>query len=152
MFFTSDHGQPLGEGGAFFNHGYQTNVVRDPLLVFPPPSADHSPAARDSQWSEIATAQVSACDLAPTILHLMKASLAAPMDCVDWLAHAPKPRVRVVSAYTPTWVSEPTMLLLMPDGERALYELQHGTVTMNDGLERPMSEIGIPAEVSHRLH
>ncbi|HVH43881.1 MAG TPA: sulfatase-like hydrolase/transferase, partial [Labilithrix sp.] len=40
LFFTSDHGQPLGEGGAFFNRGYQPNVVRDPLLVFPPPSSD----------------------------------------------------------------------------------------------------------------
>lgn len=145
MFFTSDHGQPLGEGGAFFNHGYQPNVVRDPLLVFPPAGADRA------QWAEIAAAQVSACDLAPTVLHLMKAAPAAKMDCVDWLEHAPKPRVRVVSAYTPTWTSEPTMLLLLPDGERALYELQHGTVVMNDGAERPMSELGVPPEVGRRL-
>ena len=146
VFFTSDHGQPLGEGGAFFNHGYQSNVVRDPLLVFAPKDADRA------RWAELTSAQVSACDLAPTVLHLMKAKQAAPMDCVDWLDRVPAARTRVVSAYTPTWVSEPTMLLLLPDGERALYELQHGTVVMNDGAERPMSELGVPPSIGRRLH
>ena len=50
----------VGEGGAFFNHGYQENVVRNALLVFPPPS---SPRAH---WNELAAAPVAACDLAPT--------------------------------------------------------------------------------------
>ena len=36
MLFTSDHGQALGEGGAFFHRGYQRTSLRDPLLVFPP--------------------------------------------------------------------------------------------------------------------
>lgn len=147
MFFTSDHGQALGEGGAFYHRGYQSNVVRDPLLVFPP---DADARAR---WTALEDAQVSACDLAPTILHLMgtSASPQAPMDCVDLLAGPPKPRVRVVSAYTPAFMAEPTMLVLMPDGQRALYDLWRGTVTMNDGAARPVAELGFPPEVEARL-
>ena len=56
LFFTSDHGQPLGEGGAFYNHGYQSNVVRDPLLVFPP-------VAERANMNAVAEAQTSACDV-----------------------------------------------------------------------------------------
>jgi glucan phosphoethanolaminetransferase (alkaline phosphatase superfamily) len=146
MFFTSDHGQPLGEGGAFFNRGYQSNVVRDPLLAFPPP-------AEREHWTPLANAQVSACDLAPTILHLMSASALpeAPMDCTDWLAAPPRPRFRVVSAYTPAYVAEPTMLVLQPDGERALYDLFRNTVTLNDGITRPMADHMFPPEIGTRL-
>jgi glucan phosphoethanolaminetransferase (alkaline phosphatase superfamily) len=149
MFFTSDHGQALGEGGAFYHRGYQSNVVRDPLLVFPPRGDAQSRAT----WSELADAQVSACDLAPTILHVMGAtpSPAAPMDCTDLLAGPPRPRVRVVSAYTPAFIGEPTLLVLMPDGQRALYDLWRGTVTMNDGAARPMAELALPPEVAARL-
>jgi arylsulfatase A-like enzyme len=146
LFFTSDHGQPLGEGGAFFNRGYQSNVVKDPLLVFPPPS-EHA------EWATLAGAQVSACDLTPTIVHLMGTAPApeAAMDCVDWLAGPPKPRHRVVSAYTPAYVAEPTMLVLEPDGERALYDLWRSTVTLNDGITRPMSEHMFPSDIASRL-
>jgi hypothetical protein len=147
MFFSSDHGQPLGEGGSFFNRGYQSNVVRDPLLAFPPPSSDRA------LWSDLAERPVSACDLTPTILHLMHtAPLAnAPMDCANWLAGPAKPRYRVVSAYTPTYVTEPTMLVLQPDGQRALYDLWRNTVTLNDGTTRPMTEHMFPPEIASRL-
>jgi glucan phosphoethanolaminetransferase (alkaline phosphatase superfamily) len=147
LLFTSDHGQALGEGGAFFNRGYQSNVVRDPLLVFPPTSADRE------RWQTLADAPFSACDLAPTLLHLMSASPLpqAPMDCVDWLGAVPDRRYRVVSAYTPAYVAEPTMLVLEPDGSRALYDLTRRTVTTNDGAARPMSEHMFPAEIAARL-
>jgi glucan phosphoethanolaminetransferase (alkaline phosphatase superfamily) len=147
LFFTSDHGQPLGEGGAFFNRGYQSNVVRDPLLAFPPQSSDHA------RWTEIADSQVSACDLTPTILHLMQTAPPsdAPMDCTDWLARRPAPRYRVVSAYTPAYVAEPTMLVLEPGGKQALYDLWRSTVTLDDGVPRPMTEHLFPPEIGSRL-
>ncbi len=145
MFFTSDHGQALGEGGAFFNHGYQSNVVRDPLLLFPPPSADQE------QWRAIAETPASACDLVPTLLHLMGAKAVAPMDCADWLAGPSPQRVRVVSAYTPTYVGEPTMLVLLPDGHREVFDLGRGTVVMDDGSLRGAGEVAIPREVDARL-
>jgi len=150
MFFTSDHGQALGEGGAFFNRGYQTNVVKDPLLVFPPP--DLAPADR-APWESASTSQVAACDLAPTLVHLMRMTPApgAPMDCADWLAAPPLRRVRVVSAYTPTFVAEPTMLVLLPDGERALYDLGRGTVTLGEGAVLPIEARTIPPDVAARL-
>lgn len=146
MFFTSDHGQPLGEGGAFFNHGYQTNVVRDPLLAFVPPSAREEWAARSAQ-------PVAACDLTPTILHLMQTTPIpeAPMDCADWLAGPTPGRFRVVSAYTPAYVDEPTMLVVQPDGERAVYDLSRQTVTLDDGVARPLSEHMFPPEIGSRL-
>jgi phosphoglycerol transferase MdoB-like AlkP superfamily enzyme len=146
MFFTSDHGQPLGEGGAFYNHGYQSNVVRDPLFVFPPRDARTAMHA-------VAEAQTSACDVAPTILHLMRTAPMpnAPMDCADWLAGAPAPRVRVVSAYTPAYLLEPTMLLVLPGGQHELYDLWRGTVTGDDGVARPISEHALPREVQARL-
>jgi len=120
--------------------------VRDPLLVFPPPS-EHA------RWSELADAQVSACDLTPTILHLMSTApvAGAPMDCIDLLAMSPKPRHRVVSAYTPAYVAEPTMLVLEPSGERALYDLSRSTVTLNDGVTRPMTEHMFAPEIEARL-
>lgn len=155
MFFTSDHGQPLGEGGAFFNHGYQTNVVRDPLLVFPP-AASTSAAEREA-IVHAAKAPVSACDVTPSIAHLLGATPVqrAPMDCADWFASSAAAfvasRVRVVSAYTPTAVREPTMLLLFPDGRRALYEVDHGTVVLNDGITLPMSAVPPPPEIAAHL-
>jgi glucan phosphoethanolaminetransferase (alkaline phosphatase superfamily) len=146
MFFTSDHGQPLGESGAFYNRGYQSNVVRDPLLVFPPP-------AERARAAALVEAQVSACDLTPTILHLMNATpiAEAPMDCADWFAGPPKGRYRVVSAYSPTYVNEQTMLVLGPDGQRALYDLWRSTVTLNDAVTRPRSEFPLPPEIEARL-
>jgi glucan phosphoethanolaminetransferase (alkaline phosphatase superfamily) len=148
MFFTSDHGQALGEGGAFFHRGYQSNVVKDPLLVFPP---DEDARA---QWTALADAPISACDLAPTILHLMKTRPApdAPMDCIDLLAGPVGPgRARVVSSYTPAFNAEQTMMVLLPDGRRALYDLWRGTVTLDDGVARPMGEVPLPPEVAARL-
>jgi glucan phosphoethanolaminetransferase (alkaline phosphatase superfamily) len=147
MFFTSDHGQALGEGGAFYHRGYQSNVVKDPLLVFPPDEAARA------AWTALVDAPVSACDLAPTILHLMRTapSPEAPMDCVDLLAGPPAPRARVVSAYTPAFLAEETMLVVLPDGRRALYDLWRGTVTLDDGITRPMGEVTLPPEVAARL-
>jgi phosphoglycerol transferase MdoB-like AlkP superfamily enzyme len=147
MFFTSDHGQALGEGGAFYHRGYQSNVVRDPLLVFPPD------AAARAQWIALARAPVAACDLAPTILHLMKTAPVAnaPMDCVDLLSGTVGPRSRVVSAYTPAFLAEPTMLVLLPDGRRALYDLWRGTVVLDDGAARPLAELTPPPDVRARL-
>ena len=149
MFFTSDHGQALGEGGAFFNHGYQSNVVRDPLLVFPP--ASESVAPRRERYEELAHAQVAACDLAPTLLHLMHASPVVPMDCDDWMAAPPPPRVRVVSAYTPAYVAEPTMLVVRPDGKRELYDLGRGTVVQDDGIVLRSADVTLPPAVAARL-
>ena len=145
MFFTSDHGQALGEGGAFFNHGYQSNVVRDPLLLFPPRS---EPFAR---YLSMQDAQVAACDLAPTLLHLMNAAPVAPMDCDDWMVAPPPPRVRVVSAYTPTYVDEPTLLVVLPNGQRELFDLGRGTVVRGDGAVRRSSDVALPPEVASRL-
>jgi hypothetical protein len=147
MFFTSDHGQPLGEGGAFFNRGYQSNVVRDPLLVFPPDEASRA------FFAALADQPTSACDLTPTILHLMRMTPSpdAPMDCVDLFELPPARRVRVVSAYTPASVNEPTVLVLSPDGERALYDLERGTVTLDDGSVSPIADRPPPAEVLARL-
>ena len=147
MFFTSDHGQALGEGGAFYHRGYQSNVVRDPLFVFPPPS----PGALE-EWRTIAKRPVSACDLAPTLLHLMGAAAEAPMDCHDLLEDAPPPHARVVSAYTPAFHAEPTMLVLLPDGRRALYDLERGTVILDDGAVRPLAELPPPPSIAARLN
>ena len=147
MFFSSDHGQPLGQGGAFYNKGYQSNVVRDPLLAFPPPSSDRA------AWTARKAMPVSACDLTPTIVHLMQIAPTpgAPMDCTDWLAGPPKPRYRVVSAYTPAYVDEPTMLVLQPDGKEAVYDLWRNTVTLDDGVARPIGEHMFPPEIGARL-
>jgi glucan phosphoethanolaminetransferase (alkaline phosphatase superfamily) len=147
MFFTSDHGQALGEGGAFFHRGYQSNVVRDPLLVFPPDETSKE------RWQALADAPISACDLAPTVLHLMSTAPSpdAPMDCVDLLAGPIPRRARVVSSYTPAFLSEETMLIILPDGRRALYDLWRGTVILDDGVTRPMAEVPLPPEVASRL-
>jgi hypothetical protein len=150
LLYTSDHGQALGDGDAFFNHGYQQNVVRDPLLVFPP-------AAEERRFEAMAGAQVAACDLAPTVVHLMGAKAATPMDCVDWLlldavdAGFMRPRVRVVSAYTPAFVSEPTMLLVLEDGTRELFDLGRGTVDFDGSEPRKMSDVGMPPSIAARL-
>jgi hypothetical protein len=146
LLYTSDHGQALGDGEAFFNHGYQENVVRDPLLVFPP-------AAEQARFEAMASAQVAACDLAPTLLHVMGAKEATPMDCVDWLADldAMPSRVRVVSAYTPAFVSEPTMLLVLEDGKRELFDLGRGTVDFDGSEPRKMSEVRMPPRIAARL-
>jgi hypothetical protein len=73
------------------------------------------------------------------------------MDCVDWLAAPVTQRIRVVSAYTPTYVGEPTMLVLLPDGHREVFDLGRGTVTLDDGAIRGASEVPIPREVEARL-
>jgi hypothetical protein len=67
------------------------------------------------------------------------------------MAAPPQPRVRVVSAYTPTWVDEPTMLLVMPNGQRELYDLGRGTVVQGDGAVRRAADVALPPEVAARL-
>jgi hypothetical protein len=73
------------------------------------------------------------------------------MDCVDLFELPPARRVRVVSAYTPASVNEPTILVLSHDGERALYDLERGTVTLDDGSVSPIADRPPPAEVLARL-
>ena len=72
------------------------------------------------------------------------------MDCVDWLGGPPKPHVRVVSAYTPTYLAEQTLLVVGPDGKRALYDMWRGTVTLDDGV-RSIADFPLPPEVERRL-
>lgn len=146
MFFTSDHGQPLGDGYAFFNRGYQESITRDPLLVF-------APTPDRPRFAAISGAQVAACDLAPTILDVIGAPVAWPMDCVDWLSNpdAMRSRVRVVSAYTPAGVTEPTMLLVLEDGKRELFDLARGTVDFQESGTRRVSDVSLPPKIAERL-
>ncbi len=149
LFYTSDHGQPLGEGFAFYNHGYQESVIRDPLMVFPPDTQSRE------AFTAMVSAQVAACDLAPTIVHVLGATQGpgGTMDCVDWLADpaATRSRVRVVSAYTPAGTSEPTMLLVLEDGKRELFDLDRGTVDLADNETLRMSDVAMPAKIAERL-
>ena len=43
------------------------------------------------------------------------------------------------------------MLVLLPDGRKALYDLWRGTVTLDDGAARPMAEVALPPQIASRL-
>jgi glucan phosphoethanolaminetransferase (alkaline phosphatase superfamily) len=146
MFFTSDHGQALGQGGTFFSRGYQSNIIDNPMLIFPP---ERQRALLRSR----ASAQTSSADLAPTIYDLIGVVPTVAVDGQSLVkTDFASVRDRVSSAYSPTLANEPMMMWIDKLGQHRLYDLERGQVTLGNGSVVPRSVAPLPANIEARLH
>lgn len=109
IFYSSDHGQNV-EGEKKFNSDFNPNIIHNPLIAFPPESEFDAVAAQQQ-------APVSQSDIVATILDLFDMKPILPIEGLS-LRHAIAPnRLRVSSAFMPTFENEPTGVLVFPNFE-----------------------------------
>ena len=126
IFFSPDHGQNLGGDDGFFNERYSKNVIHNPLLVFPPPSAFARIRANESS-------PVSQADIAATILDLMHMTPVKPLDGQSLLQPIGPSRLRICSTYMPTFHNKPTAVLIFEDLSYYHINFRKMRVTLRDG-------------------
>lgn len=78
--FTADHGENLGEGGLFYEHGDNVSdaAIRVPLVFAAGGSAETSP-----RIEHVETGPVSLIDVLPTVLSLLEIDLDTSVDGTD---------------------------------------------------------------------
>lgn len=126
IFYSTDHGEHVSEGGGRFHSDFTDEVIHNALLVFPPP-AYREQIARQSD------APVSQADIFVTILDLLKIAPATALDGMSLLEEIPSDRLRVVTAYMKTLHNDPRAALVFPD--RSIFEVdfERYSVRLSDG-------------------
>lgn len=126
VFYASDHGEHVSDQGSHFHADFLPEVIRNPLLVFPPLGLmDAVQAALD--------APVSAADIVPTALELMGVVPVSGLGGLSLLHPIDARRMRIVTAYMITLHKDPRAALVFPD--QSIYEVdfQRGSVKLSDG-------------------
>jgi arylsulfatase A-like enzyme len=142
VFYTSDHGQYVGDGETRFHGDMGDPITHVPLLVFPPPSAMGALQAN-------VKAPVSQADILATVLQLMQTEAVRPIDGLSLLQAIPNDRVRVVSPYMVTLYNDPLAAIVLPNRQRHEIDFSQNSVTWSDGRVTPYNEL--PAEWRARL-
>ena len=127
VFFTSDHGTHGNGQGTVFSRDFDDSVTHIPLLVFPPSQEQMKRVKADPD------APVSQADILATLLNLMGAQPATPIDGSSLLAPIAPDRIRVVTPYMITLHNEPLAALVLPDGTRYEINFEKNSVTLPDG-------------------
>ena len=126
VFFSSDHGQHVTGQGGLFHGDLSDEVLRVPLIVFPPPG-------QHSRVRAGLNAPVSQADIMATILELMQRQAVTELDGLSLLQPIPGQRLRVATAYMKTLNNDPMAALVFPDGRRYELNFQRKSVTLEDG-------------------
>jgi arylsulfatase A-like enzyme len=142
VFFTSDHGQYVGDRETRFHGDMGDPITHVPLLVFPPPEAMNALLAN-------VKAPVSQADILATVLELMQTEAVRPIDGLSLLHPVSADRVRVVSPYMVTLYNDPLASIVLPNRQRHEIDFSQNSVTWADGRVTPYSEL--PAEWRQRL-
>jgi glucan phosphoethanolaminetransferase (alkaline phosphatase superfamily) len=142
VFYSSDHGQNLGESSRF-NSGYSDNVIRNPLFVLPPLGTE---VERLEQQSG---APVSQADLFATTLELFGCETpeALRSDSLSLLQPVPEHRLRIVSGLMASHRVDDTSALVLPDRTVVEVDEGRGSVTTQDGRVSPLSGWQAPARL-----
>jgi glucan phosphoethanolaminetransferase (alkaline phosphatase superfamily) len=127
VFFTSDHGTHAAGDGIKLSRDLDDSVTRIPLLVFPPSREQMQRIKADPD------APVSQADIFATLLSLMGAQPATPIDGLSLLEPIAADRIRVVSPYMITLHNEPFAALVLPDGKRYIIDFEKNSVILPDG-------------------
>ncbi|MEY4065753.1 MAG: hypothetical protein RIR26_1961 [Pseudomonadota bacterium] len=141
VFYSSDHGQNLGQSSRF-NSGYTENVIRNPLFVFPPPDA----VARLEQQSG---APVSQADMFATTLDVLGCSLPVSLqsDSSSLLRPISSERMRIVSGLMSSHRVDDTSALVFPNRRIIEVDEGKGSVMESDGRVAPLSGWRAPARL-----
>jgi len=134
VFFTSDHGQYVGDQETRFHGDLSDAVIHVPLLVFPPKTGV-------AAWPEQPSAPVSQADILPTILDLMGVQPAAALDGLSLRSPVPADRIRVVSPYMITLHNDPKAAIVLPDRQSHEVDFTQNSVQWSDGRTTPYSEL-----------
>lgn len=124
IFYTSDHGQNLGDKK--YNSDYSLDVIHNPLFVLPPVSSNEIVKLK----ANIA-APVSQADVFSTALELMDLSCNNRCDGVSLLGNISASRVRTSSTFMPTFESDPTAVLVTPDLKTIAIDFVRGTASFD---------------------
>jgi glucan phosphoethanolaminetransferase (alkaline phosphatase superfamily) len=142
VFFTSDHGQYVGDGETRFHGDMGDPITHVPLLVFPPPAAMGALKAN-------VKVPVSQADILATVLQLMQTEAVRPIDGLSLQQAIPNDRVRIVSPYMVTLYNDPLAAIVLPNRQRHEIDFSQSSVTWADGRVTPYKEL--PAEWRARL-
>lgn len=134
VFFTSDHGQYVGDRETRFHGDMGDPVIHVPLLVFPP-------KPRPTGWPLQPKAPVSQADILPTILDLMSVEPVARVDGLSLRRPVPADRLRIVSPYMITLYNDPKAAIVLPDRQRHEIDFTQNSVQWSDGRITPYSEL-----------
>ncbi len=126
IFFTSDHGQDIGDGVANKFHGSLTpDVIHVPLIVF-------APTNQLNKLRINASAPTAHADILATTLDVMGVRPVAPIDGLSLLKPISKSRMRVSTSYVKTLHNDPVAALIFGDGRRYQIQFDQGSVLLND--------------------
>lgn len=126
VFYASDHGEHVDDKGSRFHADFLPEVIRNPLLVFPPTGqAARVKAALD--------APVSAADIVPSVLELMAVTPVTELGGVSLLHPIDPQRMRIVTAYMSTLHNDPRAALVFPDQSIYDIDFKRGNVKLSDG-------------------
>ena len=141
VFYSSDHGQNLGEQTRF-NSGYSENVIRNPLFAFPPNSLGDA-------LEQNTGAPVSQADLFATTLALWgcEAHPGVKQDSYSLFGAIPANRLRAVAGYMSSHLADETVSVLLPDRQRFEIDYAKGAVTLPDERVIPLSSWQSPVKI-----
>ncbi|UTW13803.1 phosphoethanolamine transferase [Marinobacterium rhizophilum] len=126
VFYASDHGEHVSDQGSRFHADFIPEVIRNPLLVFPPlGQVGAVKAALD--------APVSAADIVPSALELMGVEPVTELGGVSLLHPIDPERMRIVTAYMITLHNDPRAALVFPDQSIYDIDFKRGSVKLSDG-------------------
>ncbi len=126
VFYSSDHGEHVDDKGSRFHSDFRPEVIRNPLLIFPP-------RGQETAVRAVLDAPVSHADIVPTVLELMGIAPAAELDGMSLLQPVDPQRMRIVTAYMVTLHKDPRAALVFPD--QSIYEIdfKRRNVKLSDG-------------------
>jgi glucan phosphoethanolaminetransferase (alkaline phosphatase superfamily) len=134
VFFTSDHGQYVGDRETRFHGDLGDPVTHVPLLVFPP-------ASQGQNMGPNTRAPVSQADIMATVLDIMGLQAVTAIDGLSLRQNIPADRVRIVSPYMITLHNDPKAAIVLPDGQRHEIDFTQQSVKWSDGRVTPYSEL-----------
>ncbi len=126
VFYASDHGEHVSDTGSRFHADFLPEVIRNPLLVFPP--LGQLGAVRAA-----VDAPVSAADIVPSALELMAIEPVTELGGVSLLQPIDPERMRIVTAYMITLHNDPRAALVFPDQSIYDIDFKRGSVKLSDG-------------------
>jgi len=134
VFFTSDHGQYVGDGETRFHGDMGDPITHVPLLVFPPANAMKALKLNEQ-------APVSQADILATVIELIQTSPVRPTDGLSLLQPIPADRVRIVSPYMITLYNDPFASIVLPNRQGHEIDFSQNSVTWADGRVTPLDAL-----------
>ncbi|GGO81124.1 hypothetical protein GCM10011348_19450 [Marinobacterium nitratireducens] len=126
VFYSSDHGEHVAGEKSQFHHDFRPEVIRNPLLIFPP-------QGRGEAVRVNLDAPVTHADIVPTALELMGVVPVTELDGVSLLQPVDRNRLRIVTAFMITLHKDPRAALVFPDQSIFEIDFERGNVKLSDG-------------------